>query len=83
MKTPGIGLIAATIMISSRSAHITRRIPPQSFLQRRLQDAIRIMSRNQELRTQYQSWFDQKIPQMQIVQNLTNQLLDPRIPLPL
>ncbi len=77
----GIGLIAATIMISSRSTHISCRIPPQSFLQRRLQDAIRIMSRNQELRTQYQSWFDQKIPQMQIVQNLTNQLLDQRMPL--
>ena len=76
MRTPGIGLITATIMILSREAppphHFVRQ---QSFLQRRLKDAIRIIQRNRQLRNQYPVLFDQKIPRVVAIQHVMDQML--------
>ena len=76
MQTPGIGLITATIMLLSREAPAPHRtVEQQSFLQRRLKDAIHILQRNLQLWDQYQAWFDQQLPRMKAIQHVTEQLL--------
>lgn len=76
MQTPGIGLITATIMLLSKEAPAPHRtVDQQTFLQRRLKDAIHILQRNHRLWEQYQAWFDQQLPRMKAIQHVTEQLL--------
>ena len=76
MQNPGIGLITATTMLLSRESpapHCT--VDQQSFLQRRLKDAIHILQRNHQLWDQYRIWFDQEMPRVKAIQHVTEQLL--------
>ncbi|MFX0201360.1 MAG: hypothetical protein ACFFCW_35035, partial [Candidatus Hodarchaeota archaeon] len=77
IRTPGIGLITATIMILSKNPPISKHTIGygKSFFHHRLLDAIRVMQRNRQLRRQYQEWFDQKVPRMAAIQHVMEQLL--------
>ncbi|MFQ6123356.1 MAG: hypothetical protein ACE5R6_01935 [Candidatus Heimdallarchaeota archaeon] len=84
IRTPGIGLITATIMILSKNRPISKHAVAngKSFIHHRLLDAIRVLQRNRQLRHQYLKLFNQKVPRVATVPYDIEQLLQITPPLP-
>ena len=75
MRTHGIGLITATIMLLAKGSPMPYRIVGQTFFHSQLQDAIRVIKRNHPLYHQFQELFEQNKPSMETIQLVTDQLL--------
>jgi len=76
LQTPRIGLVTASIMIVSRSPQTASHIlKHQSFFERSLKMALQSLKRNIVIKQRYQAWSEQKKPQLEILKQMTETLI--------